>query len=119
MDRFLAKCISDTTIKDLKVDEIYKVEYTTDFKIIYNETDKTFESVIIKYLLKYFPDDAELYYNLGIVYEKLKDFNQARKCYEKAVEISPQEDFYYNLGDVLVDLKEWDEAISAFRKVIE
>ena len=45
MDRFLAKCISDTTIKDLKVDEIYKVEYTTDFKIIYNETDKTFESV--------------------------------------------------------------------------
>ena len=46
MDRFLAKCISDTTIKDVKVDEIYKVEYTTDFKIIYNETDKTFESVV-------------------------------------------------------------------------
>ena len=46
MDRFLAKCISDTTIKDLKVDEIYKVEYTTDFKIIYNETDKTFESAV-------------------------------------------------------------------------
>lgn len=45
LDRFLAKCISDTTIKDVKVDEIYKVEYTTDFKIIYNETDKTFESV--------------------------------------------------------------------------
>ena len=73
----------------------------------------------LKYLLKYFPQDAEIYYNLGIVYEKLKKFPEAKECYQKAVEISPQEDFYYNLGDVLVDLKEWDEAISAFRKVLE
>ena len=73
----------------------------------------------LKYLLKYFPQDAEIYYNLGIVYEKLKKFTEAKECYQKAVEISPQEDFYYNLGDVLVDLKEWDEAISAFRKVLE
>ena len=28
----------------------------------------------MKYLLKYFPQDAEIYYNLGIVYEKLKKF---------------------------------------------
>lgn len=46
MDKFLAMCISDTTIRDLNVGEIYKVEYTIDFKIIYNETDKTFESAI-------------------------------------------------------------------------
>ena len=73
----------------------------------------------LRYLLKYFPDDAEIYYKLGIVYEKLKKFTEAEKCYKKAVEISPQEDFYYNLGDVLVELKEWDEAIAAFKKVLE
>ena len=73
----------------------------------------------LRYLIKYFPDDAELYYNLGIVYEKLKNFEKARDCYQKAVELSPQEDFYYNLGDVLVELKEWDEAILAFHKVLE
>lgn len=73
----------------------------------------------MRYLLKYFPQDAEIYYNLGIVYEKLKKFPEAKECYQKAVEIFPQEDFYYNLGDVLVDLKEWDDAISAFRKVLE
>ena len=28
----------------------------------------------MKYLEIYFPDDAELYYNLGIVYEKLKKY---------------------------------------------
>ena len=73
----------------------------------------------LKYLIKYFPEDAELYYNLGIVHEKLKDFAAARRCYEKAVTISPQEDFYYNLGEVLVELKEWDEAIKTFKKVLE
>ena len=73
----------------------------------------------LEYLLKYFPDDAEILYNLGIVYEKLKKFEQARDCYQKAVKISPQEDFYYNLGDVLVELKDWDKAIDAFQKVLE
>ena len=52
----------------------------------------------MKYLEKYFPDDAELHYNLGILYEKLKDFDNAKLAYEKAIEISPQDDFYYNLG---------------------
>ena len=51
--------------------------------------------------------------------KELKDFEKAKNCYKKAVELSPQEDFYYNLGDVLVELKEWDEAIPAFRKVLE
>ena len=73
----------------------------------------------LKYLIKYFPDDAELYYNLGIVQEKLKNFAQARIAYEKAIELSPQEDFYYNLGEVLVELKEWDDAMDCAEKAIE
>ena len=73
----------------------------------------------LKYLLKYFPDDPEIYYNLGIQYEKLKDFESAKEAYEKAVAISPQEDFYYNLGEVLVNLKEWDRAIEAFKTVLK
>lgn len=73
----------------------------------------------LKYLEKYFPEDAELQYNLGILYEKLKDFENAKKTYQKAIELSPQEDFYYNLGEVLVSLKEWDEAINAFKQVLK
>ena len=30
----------------------------------------------LEYLCKYFPEDAELHYNLGIVYEKLKKFEK-------------------------------------------
>ena len=73
----------------------------------------------LQFLIKYFPDDAELYYNLGIVYEKSKDFSSAKDVYQKAVNLSPQEDFWYNLGDVLVELKEWDSAINAFNEVLK
>lgn len=71
------------------------------------------------YLAKYFPEDAELFYNLGILYEKLKDYNSAKESYLTAIKISPQDDFYYNLGEVLVTLKEWDEAINAFNTVLK
>ena len=43
----------------------------------------------LKYLVKYFPEDSEIRYNLEILYEKTKDFDKARKEYEKAVKISP------------------------------
>lgn len=71
------------------------------------------------YLIKYFPEDAELHYNIGILYEKQKDFINAKKSYERAIEISPQEDFYYNLGEVLVSLEEWQKALEAFKTVLK
>lgn len=73
----------------------------------------------LQYLSKYFPEDAELHYNLGILNEKLKNFEDAKASYLKAIEISPQEDFYYNLGEVLVNLQEWDNAIFAFKTVLK
>ena len=69
--------------------------------------------------VKYFPEDAELNYNIGILHEKMKDFEKAKIAYEKAIAISPQEDFYYNLGEVLVSLELWDEAIDAFKTVLK
>lgn len=73
----------------------------------------------LKYLSKYFPEDAEIWYNLGIQYEKVKDFKHAKKAYEKAIEINPQDDFYYNYGETLVELEEWDDALLAFQTVLK
>lgn len=73
----------------------------------------------IEYLVKYFPDDADLYYNLGILYEKTKNLQKAEESYEKAISINPQADFYYNLGEVLVSLEKWDDAINAFEQVLK
>ena len=51
------------------------------------------------YLAKFMENDSGIYYNLGIVYEKLKDFDKAIEAYKKAIELSPDEaDAYYNLG---------------------
>lgn len=73
----------------------------------------------LQFLTKYFPEDADLHYNLGILYEKLKDLEKAELSYTKAIEISPQSDFYYNLGEVLVALQEWDRAIKVFKIVLK
>ena len=72
----------------------------------------------LRYLEKYFPEDADLQYNLGILYEKTKNPQEARVAYEKAIEILPQNDFFYNLGEVYVELKEWDLAIDVFKRVL-
>ena len=73
----------------------------------------------LEYLVEYFPEDADLYYNLGILYEKTKSPKKAEKSYKKAISIYPHEDFYYNLGEVLVTLEKWDEAAEAFKEVIK
>lgn len=73
----------------------------------------------LEFLRKYFPEDADLLYNIGIIYEKLKDYKSAKKAYEEAVKISPQADFLYNMGEVMVSLEEWDEAIGVFKEVLK
>ena len=73
----------------------------------------------LQYLTKYFPEDADIFYNIGILFEKLKDFKKAKKSYKKAIELNPQDDYHYNLGEVLVSLEEWDDAIEAFSSVIK
>lgn len=46
-----------------------------------------------------FKEDADLYYNLGLSYDKLKQFSLACENFKKALEINPQveEDKYYKI----------------------
>ena len=64
--------------------------------------DKGFNEEAIKqlsYLITVFPDDARLHYNLGIAWDKMRNFNQAKKAYETALSYEPEElDFLYNEG---------------------
>ena len=57
--------------------------------------------------LKFRPFDYDLYFNLGIVYTRLSDFQLAKEMYEKAAEINHR--LYaanYNLG--LISLMQQD-----------
>ena len=85
-------------------------------------TDCGFNEEALKNLIwlsKVFCDDSSIFYNLGIVYEKLKNLKKAKENYQKAIEIEPEAiDAIYNLGLVCTDLKEFDTAIKCFEKVI-
>ena len=73
----------------------------------------------IAYLLTKFPEDEELYYNLGIAYEKEKLFEDAKTAYLKAIDLSENNyDAIYNLGLVYTELKDFEKGIECFSKVI-
>ena len=46
------------------------------------------------YLAKMFSYDDGIYYNLGIVYEKMKNFKKAKESYEKAIELEEMMPMY-------------------------
>ena len=71
------------------------------------------------YLVRTFPDNAELLYNLGIAYEKLGEYEKAERAYLRAIVISPETDFYYNLGLTYIEMKEWGKAIVALKHVVD
>ena len=82
---------------------------------------KEYKSAIEIYTnaLKYYPDKYEIYYNLGICYSRINDFDIARKCFQKTVEIN--EDMYlanYRLGQIALLYRDFDGAEENFSKSI-
>lgn len=71
------------------------------------------------HLVRTFPENAELHYNLGIACEKLFEYEHAERAYLKAIEISPENDFYYNLGLTYIAMKEYEKAVAALKPVID
>ena len=85
-------------------------------------SDMGFNEVAIKhfsFLSEIFKEDSNLYFNIGICFEKLKEFEIALEYYKKAVEINPEDcDFIYNYALCLESLDKNDEAIRQLKRVI-
>ena len=84
--------------------------------------DLGFDQVAMKhlsYLTGVFPNDANLYFNAGICWEKLKHPKYALNAYKKAVELKGDDpDFLYNLALAYETNGMDDEAILNLKKVI-
>ena len=65
------------------------------------------------------PQDAEAYYNLGIVMQDLGKLDEAEAIYKKAITLKPDHKAHNNLGIVMQDLGRLDEAEESYKKAIK
>ncbi len=67
-----------------------------------------------------FGEEAEVYNNIGIIYEELGDFKKAIKSYEKSILIDDKYALAYNnLGVLYINEKKYDEASKLFDNAIK
>lgn len=69
--------------------------------------------------IKVAPDFSEGYNNLGVAYERSKNYNEAIAFYKKAIAnllYRTPEKAYYNLGKVYYRLGQYDEALDTFKE---
>lgn len=69
--------------------------------------------------LKYNPGDYDLYYNMGIAYTRLNDFQNAKICYEKAANLNHE--LYaakYNLGQIALIYRDIEAAEKYFTECL-
>jgi len=65
------------------------------------------------------PADASAHYNLGLLYQQRKDYGEARKSFEKTVEIDAEEiDAHYQLGRIAREENRLQDAINNFGQVV-
>jgi tetratricopeptide (TPR) repeat protein len=65
------------------------------------------------------PADASAHYNLGLIYQQRGQYEEAKACFRRAVEIRPDEvDAHYQLGRIAREEGRLAEAISHFDAVV-
>jgi tetratricopeptide (TPR) repeat protein len=65
------------------------------------------------------PENAEIYYNRGIAYDNLGQYQPAIKDYSLAIRLKPDyAEAYYNRGTIYNELSQYQQAISDFNQAI-
>jgi tetratricopeptide (TPR) repeat protein len=66
------------------------------------------------------PADASAHYNLGLIHQQRNELDEARKRFERAIEIDPDElDAHYQLGRIAREQNRLPDAINHFNEVVE
>jgi tetratricopeptide (TPR) repeat protein len=65
------------------------------------------------------PADASAHYNLGLIHQQRNELEEARRRFERAIEIDPEEvDAHYQLGRIARAQERWADAIKHFEQVV-
>lgn len=84
--------------------------------------ERRFRGAIETYreLISACPEEAATYVNIGYIYDRLRESEEAREAYRKAVENAPKDLMgLAALGTELLDVKRYEEAKSIFLAVLE
>ncbi len=72
-----------------------------------------------KEALQIFPGNVSICVNLGNLYTKLNDLNEAVAYYQRSLDIKETLEAYNNLGKIFNKLEKHEEAIASYRKALE
>jgi len=106
-----------------KVDELIKI-YPNEIDLhniqgASNAALSRFDKAIICYekILKINPNSARAYFNIAVMYDKLKSPKNAIKSYKNATKIkSDYADAHNNMGSAYKELNDFDRALNAYQK---
>lgn len=84
-------------------------------------SEKNYESAMFFYneILKITPTDDVALNNLGLIYEDLKDYENAQKMYEKSLEAKPTYCALYNLGVIYRMHKNIEKSLYYLERALE
>ena len=69
--------------------------------------------------IKIQPNDAEIYYNRGVAYENLGQYQPAIKDYNQAISLKPAySEAFYNRGTLYSEIGQYQQAIEDYNKAI-
>jgi tetratricopeptide (TPR) repeat protein len=70
-----------------------------------------------KKAISFDPNNLRAYYNLGLLFGKLKKYNKAINCYENAIKINPNfKEPYALYGNVLLNINKHKEGLEYIKK---
>jgi tetratricopeptide (TPR) repeat protein len=82
-------------------------------------TDPHKAIVYLSNAIKLQPNDAEIYYNRGVAYDNLGQYQSAIKDYNQAIQLRPgYAEAFYNRGTIYSEIGQYQRAIEDFNQAI-
>jgi tetratricopeptide (TPR) repeat protein len=72
----------------------------------------------LKAVVEQEPTHAPAWFNLAVAHQALGHLADARRAWDRALELAPSAAAYAGRGEVLLDLREWSTAAADFEKVL-
>jgi len=101
----------------LKSNCIFKL-HETAYRL-YNEGKYDIAEMYYKGIISIDVQNTSALLNLGVIYEKKRNFSLAKECYKKVLNVEPENlDAYFNLAVVHWNEEDWENVIKNFEHIV-